>query len=166
MPNINDKIQIGEYADGEPAHLNGMTGDGKSRWVAAEVAKASDGNRQVWTFDTAKAKQENRPVKQTCTKCGGEIRRGEKHVAIVRNIEVEHRGNFLERILGRFSVITVKDSESLATYHFEHEPDNDLLAHARTELSAILAQLEVHFEDEARDDQYRLEQLEEQLTAL
>jgi hypothetical protein len=51
MPNINDKIQIGEYADGEPAHLNGMTGDGKSRSITAEVAKASDGNRQVWTFD-------------------------------------------------------------------------------------------------------------------
>ena len=41
-----------------------------------------------------------------------------------------------------------------------------LLADARAELGAILTGLAGHFEDEARDDQYRLEQLEEQLTAL
>lgn len=52
-----------------------------------------------------------------CTKCGGEIRRGERHVAIVRNVEVESRGNLVERVRGRRDVITVKDSESLATYH-------------------------------------------------
>jgi hypothetical protein len=52
-----------------------------------------------------------------CTKCYGEIRRGEKHVSIVRNVEVQGKGNILDRARGRGDAITVTDSESLATYH-------------------------------------------------
>jgi hypothetical protein len=61
-----------------------------------------------------------------CTECGNEIRRGEKHVSIVRNVEVEGKGNIIERAIGRRDVvITVKDSEYLATYHERCAPEKN-----------------------------------------
>lgn len=52
-----------------------------------------------------------------CKECGDEIRRGERHVSIARNVETLERGNLIERARGRHSVITVQDSESLADFH-------------------------------------------------
>lgn len=57
-----------------------------------------------------------------CTKCGGKICRGEQRVTITRNVEVEQRGNLIERAFGCVNVIVVKDSEPLATYHERCEP--------------------------------------------
>lgn len=55
-----------------------------------------------------------------CTKCGGEIRRGEEYVALNRHVEVERGRRFYER--PSEGVITVKDAENLATYHRRCEP--------------------------------------------
>lgn len=50
-----------------------------------------------------------------CTKCGGEIRRGERYVAIDRHVERQ----------GRFGAVKVEDAELMAAYHLGCAPAKD-----------------------------------------